>query len=235
MDAKWMLKESIKNFSVSLTLAVVIVMPGCGGPTAVPVREQSEKSRKEPVRVVRHGETLYSIAWEMRKDPKKLAEWNKLDGVDDVTTGQRLRVEPPSDPKDSTPSKRNKSHKNSTLNWVWPTSASHVTGYDPESGVTGLQIAGSSGQKINSAASGEVVYAGEGLRGYGRLLIIKHNEEYLSAYAHNKRLLVREGEWVESGQTVAEMGSSGTDKVKLHFEIRRNGDPVDPGRYLPGE
>lgn len=84
-----------------------------------------------------------------------------------------------------------------------------------------------------AAATGSVVYAGSGLLGYGNLVIIKHNEQYLSAYAHNKKLLVKEGQKVKAGQVIAEIGSSGTDKVKLHFEIRRQGKPVDPKKYLP--
>jgi len=208
------------------------LLAGCAGPTPVPVREQSGKARSQPVRVVRHGETLYSIAWEMGQDPKKLAQWNQLDGVDRVETGQRLRVEPPSS---QTPTKTPPSNNPSSgeISWVWPTRATHISGFSPKTGRMGLELVGENGQNIMSAAPGQVVYAGEGLRGYGRLLIVKHNEEYLSAYAHNKRLLVSEGQWVESGQVVAEMGSSGTDSVKLHFEIRHNGDPVDPGKFLP--
>lgn len=217
--------------SLCIVLIFGFVIGGCGSPIAVPVRDQSGKSQKEPVRVVRHGETLYSIAWETGKDPNKLAQWNKIENIDRISAGQRLRLVPPARESESSP--RTDVSENRKLNWVWPTVAEHVSGYDPRSGITGLEIAGKSGQKINSAASGQVVYAGEGLRGYGRLLIVKHNNEYLSAYAHNRRLLVEEGEWVDAGQTVAEMGSSGTDRVKLHFEIRKNGDPVDPGKFLP--
>ena len=84
-----------------------------------------------------------------------------------------------------------------------------------------------------AAAGGQVVYSGSGLRGYGKLLIVKHNETFLSAYAHNDRLLVKEGDFVKVGQRIADMGSSGTDRVKLHFEIRRDGTPVDPLKFLP--
>ena len=86
---------------------------------------------------------------------------------------------------------------------------------------------------MSAAAAGTVVYAGQGLRGYGNLVIIKHDDTYLSAYAHTSRILVREQEVVKAGQKIAEIGSTGTDKVKLHFEIRRNGKPVDPLEYLP--
>lgn len=97
----------------------------------------------------------------------------------------------------------------------------------------GIDIAGDLGQPVKAAASGSVVYAGRGLIGYGEMVIIKHNDTYLSAYAHNNRLLVDEGDSVRAGQTIAEMGSTGTDRVKLHFEIRQRGQPVDPLRYLP--
>ena len=90
------------------------------------------------------------------------------------------------------------------------------------------------GQPVLASAAGQVVYSGSGLRGYGKLLIIKHNDTYLSAYAHNSRILVQEGETVAKGQKIAEMGSSDTDSVKLHFEIRKNGKPVDPLKFLPG-
>jgi lipoprotein NlpD len=96
-----------------------------------------------------------------------------------------------------------------------------------------LNITGRPGQSVVAAADGRVVYAGGGLRGYGELIIVKHNKRFLSAYAHNNRVLVKEGDKVKVGQRIAEMGSTGTDKVMLHFEIRRDGKPVDPVRYLP--
>ena len=97
----------------------------------------------------------------------------------------------------------------------------------------GIDIAGKRGDPIRAVAAGKVVYAGTGIVGFGELLIVKHNDVYLSAYGHNDRLLVAEGNWVAAGQKIAEKGSSGTDTVKLHFEIRREGKPVDPQRLLP--
>ncbi len=97
----------------------------------------------------------------------------------------------------------------------------------------GIDIAGKLGQPVIATAAGSVVYAGSGLRGYGELVIIKHNDTFISAYGHNRRLLVNEGQQVKAGQQIAEMGSTGTDQVKLHFEIRRQGKPVDPLQYLP--
>nr|MBP9615055.1 peptidoglycan DD-metalloendopeptidase family protein [Thiopseudomonas sp.] len=96
-----------------------------------------------------------------------------------------------------------------------------------------IDIAGKLGQPVIATAAGSVVYAGSGLRGYGELVIIKHNDTFISAYGHNRRLLVNEGQQVKAGQQIAEMGSTGTDQVKVHFEIRRQGKPVDPLQYLP--
>ena len=108
-----------------------------------------------------------------------------------------------------------------------------VSTFDDVQGAQGLSIAGLPGTPVRAAADGRVVYAGSGLRGYGRLVIIKHNNTYLSAYAHNRALLVREDQVVRQGQVIAEMGSSDADRVKLHFEIRRLGKPVDPMGLLP--
>ena len=122
----------------------------------------------------------------------------------------------------------------SAKGWVWPTQGSVISRYSSNSSLNkGIDIAGSLGQSVLAASDGTVVYAGSGLRGYGELIIIKHNETYVSAYGHNRRLLVREGQQVKAGERIAEMGSTGADRVKLHFEIRRQGKPVDPLQYLP--
>jgi lipoprotein NlpD len=116
--------------------------------------------------------------------------------------------------------------------WLWPTRGSVSRGYS-ESVHKGIDIGGERGEPVVAAAAGKVVYAGTGIVGFGELLILKHNEVYLSAYGHNDRLLVAEGQTVVAGQTIAEKGSSGTDTVKLHFEIRKEGKPIDPQRVLP--
>jgi lipoprotein NlpD len=118
------------------------------------------------------------------------------------------------------------------LAWIWPTGGSLLAGFD-EAKNKGLDIGGKAGDPIVAAADGRVVYAGAGLRGYGNLIILKHNNTYLTAYAHNQTLLVKEDQSVRKGQKIAEMGNSDTDRVKLHFEIRRQGKPVDPAKYLP--
>ncbi|MDM7941342.1 MAG: peptidoglycan DD-metalloendopeptidase family protein [Hydrogenophaga sp.] len=118
------------------------------------------------------------------------------------------------------------------LNFVWPAQGTVVSTFD-ETTNKGVSIAGKIGDPVVAAADGRVVYAGAGLRGYGNLIILKHNNTYLTAYAHNQALLVREDQAVRQGQKIAEMGSSDTDRVKLHFEVRRLGKPVDPLGYLP--
>ena len=118
--------------------------------------------------------------------------------------------------------------------WAWPVQGPLLSRFQSNGSLNkGIDIAGQLGQPVKAAASGAVVYAGRGLLGYGDMIIVKHDETYLSAYAHNSKLLVSEGDQVKVGQVIAEMGSSGTDRVKLHFEIRRKGQPVDPLSYLP--
>jgi lipoprotein NlpD len=118
------------------------------------------------------------------------------------------------------------------VGWIWPAPGAVVARFD-EATNKGLDIAGRAGDPVIAAADGRVVYAGAGLRGYGNLVILKHNNTFLTAYAHNQTLLVKEDQAVKKGQKIAEMGSSDADRVKLHFEIRRQGKPVDPSRYLP--
>jgi lipoprotein NlpD len=119
------------------------------------------------------------------------------------------------------------------LDWAWPTSGKVITGFSEGSSLKGIDIAGKAGQPVLASAAGRVVYAGAGLRGYGKLVIVKHNNTYLSAYAHNREILVKEGQQVSKGQKIGEMGDTDADQVKLHFEIRRLGKPIDPAKFLP--
>jgi lipoprotein NlpD len=118
------------------------------------------------------------------------------------------------------------------ISWIWPTSGAVLTGFD-ELKNKGLDMGGNVGDPVLAAADGRVVYVGAGLRGYGNLIILKHNNTYLTAYAHNQTLLIKEDQTVRKGQKIAEMGNSDADRVKLHFEVRRQGKPVDPTKYLP--
>ncbi len=119
------------------------------------------------------------------------------------------------------------------VDWDMPTSGKVVGEFSENANQKGIDVAGKRGQAVVASAAGKVVYSGSGLRGYGKLVIIKHNQTYLSAYAHNDQILVKEGQVVSKGQKIAEMGNSDTDQVKLHFEIRKFGKPVDPAKYLP--
>jgi lipoprotein NlpD len=118
------------------------------------------------------------------------------------------------------------------LPWIWPANGK-IVGTFSESGSKGIDIAGKAGDPVIAVSDGKVVYSGTGLRGYGKLVIIKHDADYLSAYAHNQNILVKEGQSVTKGQKIAEMGNTDADQVKLHFEVRRQGKPVDPLKYLP--
>ncbi|HZS80891.1 MAG TPA: peptidoglycan DD-metalloendopeptidase family protein, partial [Herbaspirillum sp.] len=117
------------------------------------------------------------------------------------------------------------------VSWMWPADGKVVSAFG--GGKRGIDIAGNSGQPVLAAAAGKVMYAGSGIRGYGNLVIVKHTNNLLSAYAHNETILVKEGELVTKGQKIAGMGNSDSDSVKLHFEIRQQGKPVDPSKYLP--
>lgn len=141
---------------------------------------------------------------------------------------ENKKMESP-DGKDAVPASNDEA-----IEWVWPVSGKVISGFNEAASAKGINIGGSAGQPIYAAAPGKVVYSGSGLRGYGKLIIIKHNKTYLSAYAHNSQILVKEGQEITKGQKIAEMGNTDSDRVKLHFEIRRLGKPVDPIKYLPG-
>ncbi|HEX5365006.1 MAG TPA: peptidoglycan DD-metalloendopeptidase family protein [Gallionella sp.] len=144
-------------------------------------------------------------------------------------------AKPESKPKAETKAAEEASHEiapDADMEWNLPTQGKVISGFSESDNRKGVDIAGKLGQSINASAPGKVVYSGSGLRGYGKLVIIKHNNTFLSAYAHNDKVLVKEGESVARGQKIAEMGNSDADQVKLHFEVRRFGKPVDPTKYL---
>jgi len=233
----------------------MLALTACGGSQAVapvgsykPYSKKSNKPIKAPtVYNVKKGDTLFSISWRYGYDHKTLAKINKIKSPYTIYVGQKLRFKSSqSSTRKTTVSKKTTTKKstvnkqtpttssNKKLTWRWPTSGKIISTYSKSAaGRKGIDIAGRSGQKIVAAAAGKVVYSGNGLPRYGNLLIIKHNDVYLSAYAHNKTLLVKEGQFVKSGQKIALLGRSGTQSNQLHFEIRRNGKPVDPVRFLP--
>ncbi|TWR98270.1 peptidoglycan DD-metalloendopeptidase family protein [Pseudomonas saxonica] len=212
--------------------------------------------------VVRRGDTLFSIAFRYGWDWKALAARNKIDPPFTIVPGQTIRfdgragtvpsggttttVVSSSAGTKTTVIKRPATTSKATVapaplpagpapkGWGWPSDGILIGKFSSNGSLNkGIDIAGDLGQPVLAASDGSVVYAGSGLRGYGELVIIKHSDTYVSAYGHNRRLLVREGQQVKVGQTIAEMGSTGTDRVKLHFEIRRQGKPVDPLQFLP--
>lgn len=142
--------------------------------------------------------------------------------------------EPKNDVKSPVEGSKSSEFPDRVTRWIWPANGKIVGNFSTqELGNKGIDISGKRGDKIVAAASGKVVYTGNALRGYGQLVIVKHSESFLSAYAHNEKILVTEQQWVNAGQPIASMGNSGTNNVKLHFEVRYKGKSVDPLRYLP--
>jgi len=131
------------------------------------------------------------------------------------------------------PVKTTSTVKDASLKWARPAKGKIIAKFSSKANRKGIDISGKLGQPVHASEAGKVVYSGSGLRGYGKLVIIKHNSTFLSAYAHNNQILVKEGERISQGQKIAEMGSTDADRVKLHFEIRRLGKPVDPLKYIP--
>ncbi len=217
-------------------------------------RVVSQPKYGQTVRVQR-GDTLYGLAFRNGIDFRDLAAWNGIGSPYTIYPGQTLRLYPSSGSRPSTgsattgtaprpapppatsapkPPPPQAAPVNSGFSWRWPADG-HVIGRFVPGDATkqGIDIAGSGGQAVRAAADGVVVYSGAGLVGYGELIIVKHSEAWLSAYGHNRKRLVNEGQNVKAGQQIAEMGSSGAAREMLHFEIRYNGKPVDPQQYLP--
>lgn len=142
-----------------------------------------------------------------------------------------IRPQPAVEPKP--PARPELERGEDDLEWIWPASGRVISGFNEGANLKGIAIAGKLGQPVLASAPGRVIFSGTGIRGFGKLIVIKHNNTFLSVYAHNHTLLVKEGQTVSKGQKIAEMGSTDTDQVKLHFEIRRFGKPVDPGKLLP--
>ncbi len=199
---------------------------------------------RQDTHIVRRGETLFSIAWRYGKDPDDVARWNRLGDGSLIYPGQVIRLTPPpgsasrsasaSSPTRPAPRPLPKIPDQPAPKWKWPTSGRINVEFGAKPGPgTGVLINGKAGQPIVAAASGRVMYAGSGLIGYGQLIILKHNDTYLSAYGYTASLLVKEGQEVKTGQRIATMGEGPERKPRLHFEIRRNGKPVNPRQFLP--
>jgi lipoprotein NlpD len=221
-----------------------------------PSRTASQPKPGQTVRVQR-GDTLYGIAFRNGVDQRDLASWNGIAPPYTIYPGQILKLypgsgrapaagttpRPPATPTTTRPVPPPatvtrppvvQTPASSGFSWRWPAEGHIIGRFTPgDATKQGIDIAGSSGQAVRAAADGVVVYSGAGLVGYGELIIIKHSEAWLSAYGHNRKRLVNEGQNVKAGQQIAEMGSSGAAREMLHFEIRYNGKPVDPMLYLP--
>lgn len=238
----------VDDHSIGANRAPARVLPG------------AENAGKPGYYTVKPGDTLIRIGMDNGQSWRDIIRWNKLDNPNVIETGQVLRVAPPqAEPVTARPAAAAASAPAVTpakpvasaavapqtaatapaetgdegVSFQWPARGNVVGGFD-ESKNKGLDIAGKVGDPVLAAADGRVVYAGSGLRGYGNLIILKHNNTFLTAYAHNHTLLVKEDQVIKRGQKIAEMGNSDADQVKLHFEIRRQGKPVDPAKYLPG-
>lgn len=238
----------MRRFVIALLL---IVVAGCGGGKRGPAPniDASRAGARDlpPVPAghyrVQAGDTLYRIALDHGLDYPTLAVWNQLAEVHRIRAGQLLRVTPPASRstararpvmthEDARPGTDGGGLDEAPVLWTWPSSGPIIARFG-EHANKGIDIAGARGQPVRAAAAGKVVFVGANLRGYGKLIIIRHGEALLSAYAHNQRILVSEGQSVARGQNIAEMGDSDSDQVKLHFEIREFGKPVDPLDYLP--
>ncbi len=220
---------------------------------AVRVTPGAENAGKPGYYTVKPGDTLIRIGMDNGQSGRDIARWNSLTNPNLIETGQVLRVVPPAP---EAPLARASAATGSAaapvsvasapaaaasipaptaaedaISFQWPARGNLISGFD-ESKNKGLDIGGKVGDPVLAAADGRVVYAGAGLRGYGNLIILKHNNTYLTAYAHNQTLLVKEDQVIKRGHKIAEMGNSDADQVKLHFEIRRQGKPVDPAKYL---
>ena len=210
---------------------------------------------------VQRGDTLYGLAFRNEIDFRDLASWNNIGAPYTIYPGQSLRLYPASGkpaststsrpstasaatrkppaattaaPAASKPAPRPAAPVSSGFTWRWPADGQVIGRFVAgDASKQGVDIAGSSGQPVRAAGDGVVVYSGGGLVGYGELVIIKHNDAWLSAYGHNRKRLVNEGQNVKAGQQIAEMGRSGTARDRLHFEIRYHGKPVEPLLYVP--
>ena len=203
------------------------------------------------------GDTVYNIAKRYHITQDNLRQWNNLSADNTISVGQTLRVKPagytasapapatapvrsepaytPPPAQTAPPSAASYSSGGSRsvagITWQRPTAGSVISAYGANN--KGVDITGTAGQVVVAAADGKVVYAGNGLRGYGNLVIVQHNSTYLTAYGHNQSLLVKEGDIVKRGQTIARMGNTDADRVKLHFEVRKDGKTVNPASYVP--
>ncbi|MBI2383366.1 MAG: peptidoglycan DD-metalloendopeptidase family protein [Gammaproteobacteria bacterium] len=188
--------------------------------------------------VVQEGDTLYSVARRHALAPDDLAAWNGIEREGVIRPGDVLRLAPPAQapaagPRATVAAAPRAVERRADFQWQWPAQGDIAKSFAPGGVSNGIDIAGALGQPVMAAGPGKVVYSGSALKGYGELIIIKHDDVYLSAYGYNRRRLVQEGETVAANQPIAELGVGREQKPLLHFEIRERGKPVDPLALLP--
>ncbi|WP_461516494.1 peptidoglycan DD-metalloendopeptidase family protein [Porticoccus sp.] len=236
-------------------------LAACQSPPPAPIDQRPPPpSEKINYHIVSRGETLFAIAWRYEKDVDKLARANRLTRPYTIFSGQRLTLDTtylptvhrtatsvvsppvvsrPTKPTVQSPVKVTKPPPKSTASlpsnwrWQWPSEGRVTKTYNSDQLFKGVDIESHPGQPVVAAAPGVVVYAGDGLRGYGQLIIIKHSEVYLSAYAHCRKIFVREGQMLKGGEKVAEVGGDPANTKRLYFEIRKDGKPTNPLSLLP--
>ena len=228
--------------------------PAPAGVVAAVVRPADLNAGKPGYYTVKPGDTLIRIGLETGQNFRDITRWNALENPNMIEVGQVLRVTPPGPDVGVVVTRPVASGVVATgtvaaagtkpapveaavvsdedIRFIWPAPGAVLAGFDGEKN-KGLDIAGKPGDSVVAAADGKVIYAGSSLRGYGNLIILKHNDSYLTAYAHNQTLLVKEDQAVRKGQKIAEMGQTESDRVKLHFEVRRLGKAIDPAKMLP--
>lgn len=215
--------NGIRDPSVITIGQEIHIRPGKGATTA--------RTAVKPI------EVLVKDQPKLVKYPYSAAAMAQIDKVQEqrtpATTAIVAATAKPEAKADNSGGDSDEAAEEAALDWALPTRGKVITQFSESANIKGIDIAGNLGQPVLASASGKVVYSGSGLRGYGKLIIIKHNNTYLSAYAHNNKLLVKEGQAVARGQKIAEMGKTDSREVKLHFEVRRFGKPVDPKKYLP--
>lgn len=198
------------------------------GPRNADNYKSSPKAVKEPY----SEQAMRDVARAAQAPPEVVAAAPASTSAPSASSSTASAAKPDA-PKAAAPPTTSDVDDEEKLDWAWPAKGKVVVGFSETANLKGIDIAGASGDPVIASAAGKVVYVGNGLRGYGKLVIVKHNKTWLSAYAHNREVLVKEGQQVTKGQKIAEMGNTDADQVKLHFEIRRLGKPVDPARYLP--